>query len=180
MTRPKLSTNLILAASTLVAAVFVAVQAWYARISFVEASETRFLERKLDTCFANFDSAAALDAALRRAAPGMALDDSWPPRIVVESPDHLTRLQIDVVPKLDALEASLTKAEILGELDRFRAYLAQQLRGLSKRLLDISPARIGEAGMDKEIGAVTTALSDFIGAQYSVFTGCRLVAEGKA
>jgi hypothetical protein len=48
---------LVLSLSTLAAALFVAVQAWYARVAFVEASETRLLEDKLDLCFQNFDAA---------------------------------------------------------------------------------------------------------------------------
>ena len=50
--------NYTLAAGTLVAALFVAVQAYYARSSYVEGEATRFLERKLDICFENFDAAA--------------------------------------------------------------------------------------------------------------------------
>ncbi|MEM9549889.1 MAG: hypothetical protein AAGA05_01870 [Pseudomonadota bacterium] len=172
-------TGAILAASTLVAALFVAVQAWYARVQFVEASETRLLEKKLDLCFENFDSAAALDAALRAASAGASLDD-WPPRVVIQEAAQLRAVQRDVVPRLNALESGLAKASILGDLDKHRAYLAQELRGLSKRLLDIVPARIGQDKMDQEIDAVFKTLSEFLGAQYSVFTGCRLVAEGKA
>lgn len=178
--RSRPMSNYLLAGSTLVAAIFVAVQAWYARVAFVEASETRLLEKKLDICFENFDEAADLDTALRLAAPGMALEDTWPPRIVVEDARRLGTIQADVVPKLNALEAGLAKASILGELDKHRAYLAQQLRGLSKRLLDIVPARVGQDKMDEEIDAVFATLSDFLGAQYLVFTGCRLVAEGEA
>ena len=40
--------NYTLAAGTLLAAGFVAVQAYYARSSYVEGEATRFLERKLD------------------------------------------------------------------------------------------------------------------------------------
>lgn len=58
--------TLIFAGSTLLATLFVAMQAWYARVAFVEASQTRLLENKLDLCFENFDDAAALDLALRR------------------------------------------------------------------------------------------------------------------
>ena len=161
-------------------ALFVAMQAWYARVAYVEEAETRLLQSKLDLCFQNFDDAAALDASLRAAAPGMTLEEQWPPRIMLEDPDHLARLQADVVPRLNALESGLFKASILGELDRFRAYLAQELSGLSKRLLDIMPSRIGQEGMDHEINAVMARLSEFLGAQYSVFTGCRMVAEGEA
>ena len=59
--------------------IFVAIQAWYARIEIVQAAETRFLERKLDICFENFDQAVALDTALRNAAPGEGIDERWPP-----------------------------------------------------------------------------------------------------
>lgn len=172
--------NVLLAGSTLVAALFVAVQAFYARVAFVDASETRLLEKKLDICFQNFDAAANLDTSLRRSAPGMGLDDVWPPRIELLDVAQLRAMQDQVVPQLNALESGLAKASILGELDKYRAFLAQELRGLSKRLLDIVPARIGQDRMDKEIDAVMASLSDFLGAQYSVFTGCRLVAEGKA
>ena len=176
----RMGSNLLLAGSTLVAAIFVAVQAWYARVAYVEAAETRLLEKKLDICFDNFDAAADLDAALRSSAPGMALDENWPPKVVVGNAAQLSVLQQSVVPKLNALESGLAKASILGALDKHRAYLSQQVRGLSKRLLDIAPSRIGQDKMDAEIDAVFAALSDFLGAQYSVFTGCRLVAEGKA
>lgn len=172
--------NSLLAGSTLAAAIFVAVQAWYARVQFVEANETRLLEKKLDICFDNFDAAADLDMALRRSAPRMGSSDRWPPRIAITDAASLLALQERVVPRLNVMESGLAKASILGDLDKYRAYLAQQLRGLSKRLLDIVPARIGQDKMDNEIDAVITSLSDFLGAQYSVFTGCRLVAEGKA
>lgn len=170
--------NYILAGGTLLAATFVAVQAWTARTAYIEANETRFLEKKLEICFDNFDEAAGLDAALRRALPDMMTQAEWPPRIVVETPAKLVQVQRDVVPGLNALESGLTKASVLGPLDKYRAYLAQQLRGLSKRLLDITPDRIGTD--DKDTGAVFATLSEFLGAQYSVFTGCRLIAEGKA
>ncbi|MGV6849520.1 MAG: hypothetical protein ACWA5A_14195 [Marinibacterium sp.] len=177
---PRLSATALLALSTVVATGFVAVQAWYARVTYVQEAQSRLLQQKLDFCFANFDDAAALDSALRTADPDMMLDDSWPPRIAVADAAHLDRLQRDVVPRLNALESGLYKASILGELDKYRAYLAQELTGLSKRLIDIVPARMGQDQTDTEITAVTTVLSEFLGAQYSVFTGCRLVAEGKA
>lgn len=170
--------TLVLAGSTLVAALFVAVQAWYARTSFVEASATRFLERKLDICFENFDAAAQLDVALRSALPEMAAQEDWPPRLEVTTPARLALLQREVVPRLDALDAGLTKASVLESLDKYRAYLAQQVRGLSKRLLDISPADLSRE--TKDTHAVFAALSEFLGGQYQVLTGCRLVAEGKA
>lgn len=171
--------NYLLAAGTIVAALFVAVQAWYARSAYVEETETRFLEKKLDICFENFDQAAQLDAALRYAvADPMKMMADWPPKVAVEDAETLMAMQKDVVPKLNALEAGLTKASVLGPLDKYRAYLAQQVRGLSKRLLDVNPAALGTAGSESE--AVLALLSDFLGAQYSVFTGCRLVAEGEA
>ncbi|MFC3615735.1 hypothetical protein ACFORG_18425 [Lutimaribacter marinistellae] len=172
--------NLLLAGSTMVAAIFVAVQAWYARVAFVEASETRLLEKKLDICFENFDAAAKLDAALRGVTTDAMLEEQWPPQIVLEDAGTLRALQGTVVPRLNSLESGLAKASILGALDKHRAYLAQQLQGLSKRLLDVVPARSGQTEMDSEIGAVMSTLSEFLGAQYSVFAGCRLVAEGKA
>lgn len=178
MTTP--SANMLLAGSTLIAALFVAVQAWYARVAYVEQSESRLLQEKLDLCFENFDAAAALDMSLRQAAPGLDSQDAWPPQIMVSDPQALAELQQTVVPHLNALESGLFKASILGPLDKYRAYLAQKLNGLSKRLLDIVPARIGETKMNTEINAVFATLSEFLGAQYSVFTGCRLVAEGKA
>ena len=177
---PRVTANVLLAGSTLIAALFVAVQAWYARVTYVQEAETRLLQNKLDLCFENFDQAAALDASLRQAAPEMMLDDTWPPKIMLEDPAQLARLQALVVPRLNAFESGLYKASILGELDKYRAYLAQEISGLSKRLLDIVPMRIGQQKMDAEIDAVMSSLSDFLGAQYSVFTGCRMVAEGKA
>ncbi len=172
--------TLILAFSTLTATVFVAIQAWYARGAFVEASATRLLEDKLDICFTSFDEAAALDTALRRAAPGMGLEDVWPPQIKAEDPATLRRIQRDVVPRLNALESSLIKATILGDLDRFRGYLAQELSGLSKNLLDVPPDRMHEPDVAARLDASLATLSEFIGAQYPVMTGCRLIAEGKA
>ncbi|MDJ0825939.1 MAG: hypothetical protein QNJ16_10595 [Rhodobacter sp.] len=171
------ASNFILAGGTLLAALFVAIQAFYARSSYVEAEASKFLERKLDICFQNFDDAARLDAALRLAVPGMATQDTWPPKVVVETPEALAALQREVVPMLDALDAGLTKATVLDQLDKYRAYLAQQIRGLSKRLLDLTPAQLGPE--NEQTKATLAVLSDFLGAQYSVFTGCRLIAEGK-
>ncbi|TNF22010.1 MAG: hypothetical protein EP318_05170 [Rhodobacteraceae bacterium] len=168
----------VLAASTFLAATFVAVQAFYARTSYVEGEATRFLERKLDICFENFDTAARIDGALRHTVPGMASEAEWPPKVRVKSPEVLARIKRDIVPLLDGLEAGLTKAQVLGGLDKYRSYLAQQLRGLSKRLMDMNPATLADD--NKENAAVFNKLSEFMGAQYSVFTGCRLVAEGKS
>lgn len=170
--------NYLLAGGTIVAALFVAVQAWYARIAYVETSETRFLEKKLDICFENFDQAAAVDAVLRFSAGDMVERSDWPPIIVVSNAAELQRLQQTIVPRLDALEAGLTKASVLGDLDKFRAYLAQQARGLSKEILDINPADFEPE--DEVMSAALAKLSEFLGAQYAVFTGCRLVAEGQA
>lgn len=170
--------NYTLAAGTLLAASFVAVQAWYARSSYVEAEATKFLERELDICFENFDAAARLDAALRQAVPAMQGSEAWPPKVTLATPADLAVLKRDVVPMLDRLDAGLTKAQVLGGLDKYRAYLAQQMRGLSKRILDIAPDRIGPE--HDETSQTLARLSDFVGAQYSVFTGCRLIAEGDA
>jgi len=172
------TSNFILAGGTLLAAIFVAVQAFYARSSFVEGEASRFLERKLDICFENFDDAARLDAALRLAVPGMVAQETWPPKVVIDTPASLALVQRDVVPILDALDAGLTKATVLDTLDKHRAYLAQQLRGLSKRLLDLTPAQLSPD--NPEAATALRLLSDFLCAQYSVFTGCRLIAEGKA
>ena len=171
------ASNYILAGGTMLAAIFVAVQAWYARSTFLEGEATRVLERKLDHCFDNFDQAAQLDSALRLASPGMDMQETWPPMVVVKTPQQLAKIQSAVVPKVDALESGLTKASVLGGLDKYRDYLAQQVRGLSKQLLDLNPAQFDPE--NAETKAVFAKLSDFLGAQYSVFTGCRLIAEGK-
>lgn len=176
----KKASGFLLAGSTLIAAVFVAVQAFYARTAFVEGTETRLLEKKLDACFENFDAAVELDTALRRAAPGAGLEENWPPKVVVSDPRQLAAVQSDVVPRLNALESSLTKASILGPLDEHRAYLMQQLNGLSQRLLKVVPSRIGQDNMDTEINEIFATLSDFLGAQYQVFVGCRAVTKGEA
>jgi len=170
--------NYTLAAGTLLAAAFVAVQAYYARSSYVEGEATRFLERKLDICFENFDAAAKLDATLRNVVPGMRAQDVWPPMIAIETQRDLVRLQDTVAPMLDKLEAGFTKAQVLGGLDKYRAYLAQQLSGLSKRLYDINPGDM--TAQIEENNAVLKQLSEFVGGQYSVFTGCRLIARGEA
>ena len=173
------ATGSVVAISTLLATIFVAAQAWYARVAFVEASRTRLLEKKLDMCFQNFDQAVALDMALRNAAPGEGIDEVWPPRVVVEDAERLLALKREVVPRLDEFEAGLAKATILGPLDKHRSYLAQKLRGLSKSLSDVSPARIGQAGTDEEVARIMRDLSEFLGGQYSVFTGCRMTALGE-
>lgn len=178
---PRNPSNYLLAGATLLAALFVAVQAWYARNSYVEASATRLLETKLDICFDNFDAAASLDAALRLAVPDMAMQEVWPPKVVIRDPAHLLSIQQEIVPHLNALESGLTKASVFGPLDKYRSYLTQQVRGLSKRVLDLNPDALAPENEDnKDTEAVTAQLSDFLGAQYSVFTGCRLVAEGDA
>jgi hypothetical protein len=171
------ASNYILAGGTLLAAIFVAVQAWYARSTFLEGEATRVLERKLDLCFDNFDQAAQLDSALRVATPDMDMQEKWPPMVKVETRQQLELIHSSVVPKVDALESGLTKASVLGGLDKYRDYLAQQVRGLSKQLLDVSPTRLDPE--NEETKAVFARLSEFLGAQYSVFTGCRLIAEGK-
>jgi hypothetical protein len=173
-----LHANTILAISTLVATIFVALQAWYARVAYVSAAETRLLEDKLDLCFDNFDAAAAVDTELRALTPGAGSDESWPPKVGVMSGTDLETLQAKVVPLLNKLETSLAKASILGEPDRFRLFLIGRLNGVAQRLMALSPARLGEPETDAELASILTTLSDFLGAQYAVFEGCRLVAEG--
>lgn len=179
MTRAPAS-NILLAVSTLVAAIFVGAQAWVARVSFVESSETRLLEKKLDICFENFDAAVALDGELRALTPGIGEDEGWPPQVSVMDAQELVAIQERVVPLLNRLESSLAKASILGPPDRFRAFLAGRVEGLSQRLLMLSPARMDEDATTSELINILETLSDFLGAQYSVFEGCRLVAEGEA
>ena len=172
--------NLLLAISTLIAAIFVGVQAWVARTAFVEASDTRLLEKKLEICFENFDAATALDAELRGLTPGIGMDEGWPPKVSVTNPQMLVRIQTGVVPLLNRFESSLAKATILGPPDRFRAYLMGRAEGLSQRLLMVSPARLDEPDTEAELDDILAALSEFLGAQYSVFEGCSLVAQGNA
>ena len=171
--------NLILALSTLFATVFVALQAWYARGELVAVNETRLLERKLDVCFEAFDQAVMLDSALRAQTSGRGVDLDWPPRISVMDARHLADLQAAVIPHLDQLEASLTKAAVLGDLDRFRQFLLGEIDGLSARLSLVSPARLGQEQTDDEVAAIFDALSEFLSAQYGVLEGCRLVAKGE-
>ena len=171
--------NLILALSTLIAAIFVGAQAWIARTALVEASETRLLEKKLEICFENFDAATALDAELRALTPGIGEDEDWPPKISLMEPQMLVLIQSRVVPLLNQLESSLAKATILGPPDRFRAYLSGRAMGLSQRLLMVSPARLNEPETEEALTEILDALSEFLGAQYSVFEGCSLVAQGQ-
>lgn len=171
--------NLVLALSTLVAAIFVGAQAWVARVAFVEGTETRFLEKKLDICFENFEAAISLDAELRALTPGSGEDEEWPPQVSVMDAGTLVDIQERVVPLINRFELSLAKATILGEPDRFRAFLADQADGLSQRLLMVSPSRLGNAESDAELSEIFDDLSDFLGAQYTVFEGCRLVAAGE-
>ncbi len=171
--------GIVLAISTLCAALFVAVQAWYARVAYVETERTRLLEKKLDICFQNFDAAVALDHTLRDLSPGFGKTEVWPPKVDVMNAGELVLIQEAVVPMLNGFEASLAKASILGPLDRFRTYLSGQAEGLSADLQNLSPAQLyGEAGK-AEVDAVLKRLSEFFGAQYSVFEGCRLVAAGE-
>lgn len=175
----RMSSSIILAVSTMIAALFVAVQAWYARVAFVEASETRLLEKQLDICFENFDAAVAVDTTLRATTPGAVAEDVWPPQIMLSDAEELQRLQQAVVPVLNDLESGLTKAVILGPLDRHRAYLSQQISGLSERLLRVNPSLVANSDMNTEVDAILKKLSEFLGAQYLVQAGCRLVAQGE-
>lgn len=175
----RIRSETILALSTLLAAFFVALQAWYARVAYVEASETRLLGDKLDLCFDNYDAAIALDGALRALTPGVGVDEDWPPRVTAMSGPELAHLRNEVVPLITRLETSLAKARVLGMPDRFRTFLAGRLDGLAQRLMSLSPARVGEPATDAELDEILKILSDFLGAQYAVFEGCRLVAEGE-
>ncbi len=171
------STGPILAISTLLATIFVAIQAWYARISYVEADATRFLERKLDICFENFDTAARLDGMLRTTVPGMMDQDVWPPKVEINSARALADIQTKVVPLLDELTAGFTKASVLEGLDKHRVFLTQRVTGLSKQLLDLRPENLEPD--NEQTNLILAKLSDFLGAQYSVFTGCRMIARGE-
>lgn len=170
---------IVIALSTLAAALFVAVQAWYARVAYVEMERTRLLEKKLEVCFQNFDAAVELDATLRDLAPGFGKNEVWPPRIGAMSATDIAEIQARVVPLLNGLQSGLAKASILGPLDKFRVYLTGQADGLSAELLDLSPAQIATPEGQSEVDAVLKRLSEFFGAQYSVFEGCRSVAAGE-
>lgn len=173
------TSNTILAISTLIAAIFVAVQAWYARVAFVESSRTRVLEQKLDLCFQSFDAAVALDSELRALSPGFGGDEVWPPKVTVMDAARLVQIQDRIVPRLNQLQTAISKASILGSLDRFRSYLSGRLEGLSEDLLMVSPAQLGSEEGREGIASILDTLSEFFGAQYSVFEGCRLVAKGE-
>lgn len=173
------SATTLLAISTLIAAIFVAVQAWYARGAFVESTRTRLLEQKLDLCFQSFDAAVALDGELRALSPGFGADEVWPPKVTVMDAPKLVEIQDHVVPRLNQLQTAIGKASILGPLDRFRAYLDGELDGLSEDLLMASPAQLGTEDGRAGLADILNTLSEFFGAQYSVFEGCRLVAKGE-
>lgn len=172
--------GIILASSTLVAALFVAVQAWYARVAYVETERTRLLEKKLDICFQNFDAAVALDAALRGVSPGFGMHEVWPPKVDVMNAGELVLIQEEVVVALNGLHSGLAKASILGPLDRFRGYLSGEIDGLSADLQNLSPALLTSDDGVAQVDEVLNRLSEFFGAQYPVFEGCRLVASGDA
>ncbi|MEM6713385.1 MAG: hypothetical protein AAF590_14070 [Pseudomonadota bacterium] len=163
---------------TMIAAIFVAVQAYYARSSYVQADESRFLERKLDICFDNFDDAARLDAMLRSTLPSMMEQEVWPPRVEINSEAKLLEIQKNAVPLIDDLTAGFTKASVLGPLDKFRAYLEQQANGLSKSILDLRSEQV--LAKTSDVQSVLKQLSEFVGAQYAIFTGCRMIALGEA
>lgn len=170
--------QIVLVFSTLLAAIFVAVQAFYARTALVNAQSNRLLESRVAACFDNFDAAVALDSELRLLAPGANSEANWPPMLVIASPDQVLALQRRVLPLLDALEASLVKASILGPLDRYRAYLSGRINGLGPRLLMLDPQSIAAPQMHGEAVAVLARLSDFLGAQYQISEGCRTIAGG--
>ena len=166
-----------IALSTVAAAVFVAIQAWYARVQVVEASETRLLEKELDICFNSFDAAAALDTELKALAREGMHPEVWPPEVMVSGEAELVTFQRTVPQLLTALETGLMKADVLGGLDRHRAYLLQQISGLAERLSSLNPSLANAADPDPEVKSVFASLSEFIGAQYLVYEGCKTVAQ---
>ena len=165
----RLKSNVILALSTLVAAIFVAVQAWYARVAFVEEMEARFREKQLELCFESFDAAAALDAELRIFSVG----NEWPPRVTSMSEVDFRRIQRDIVPRLNTLEASLAKAALHAPLDKFRGFLFDRLEGISERISSVSYQGMANEVDSAEFEVIIGSLDDFLGAQYPVFEGCR-------
>ncbi|PRY21510.1 hypothetical protein CLV78_109123 [Aliiruegeria haliotis] len=166
-----------IAVSTVAAAIFVAIQAWYARAQVVAESSSRVLEQRLDICFDTVDAAGQLDAELRQLAREGMHADTWPPRVMAGSSEELIRFQTRVPPLLSELENGLMKAEILGTLDTHRAYLEQQISGLGEQLLSLNPRLADAAEPHPEVERVFTSLSEFIGAQYLVHEGCRTVAQ---
>ena len=165
----RLRPNVILALSTLVAAIFVAVQAWYARVAFVEEMDARFREKQLELCFDAFDAAATLDAELRLFTTG----DEWPPKVESIGELEFRRIQQEVVPKLNALEASLAKAALHAPLDKFRGFLFERLEGISERISSVTYQSMSDSSGAAEFEEVIASLNDFLGAQYPVFEGCR-------
>jgi hypothetical protein len=166
-----------IAISTVAAAVFVAIQAWYARVQVVEASASRLLEQQLDICFDTFDAASRLDAELRQLAREGQHAEVWPPMVTVERPSELVAFQTRVPPLLAGVENGLMKAGVLGPLDKHRAFLSQQITGLGERLLALNPNLAGKAEPDAQVKEIFAALSDFVGAQYLVSEGCKTVAQ---
>ncbi|MFD0978532.1 hypothetical protein [Tropicimonas aquimaris] len=166
-----------IAVSTVAAAIFVAIQAWYARVQVVDASSARMLEQQLDICFDTFDAASRLDTELRQLAREGSHADVWPPMVMADSRDEMVRFQTSVPPLLAHLENGLMKASVLGPLDRHRAFLAQQIAGLGERLLTLNPNLAGQAETDAQVKDIFAALSDFVGAQYLVNEGCKTVAQ---
>ena len=166
-----------IALSTVFAAVFVAIQAWYARVQVVEAAETRLLEKELDICFANFDAAGALDAELRVLAREGMHPDVWPPKVMAGTAEELVAFQTRVPPLLSTLENGLMKAAIVGRLDDHRSFLMQKIAGLGERLSSLNPSLAETAQPDPEVKSVFASLSEFVGAQYLVYEGCKTVAQ---
>ena len=166
-----------IAVSTVAAAIFVAIQAWYARVQVVEASASRILEQQLDICFDTFDAASRLDGELRQLAREGSHANVWPPMVMAASSAELVRFQTRVPPLLAGLENGLMKASVLGPLDKHRGFLAQQIAGLGERLLTLNPNLADTAETDAQVKEVFAALSDFVGAQYLVNEGCKTVAQ---
>ncbi|MGB0658901.1 MAG: hypothetical protein ACPGNV_01890 [Mangrovicoccus sp.] len=174
---PMLTPNFWVAASTLLAALFVAVQAWYARVAFVEASSTRLLQARLDACFDNYDAASALDAELRSISGDPDAPEAWPARVVPLSPAQGVVVHNQILPAVERLEASLMKSSILGPLGKERDYLLQHISGLGQRIRLIPPSQITRQSENSDLRAVFASLSEFIGAQHLILLGCRKVTE---
>lgn len=166
-----------IALSTVAAAVFVAIQAWYARVQVVEASSTRLLEKELDICFESFDAAAALDTELKALARQGMHKETWPPSVMAASAGELLKFQRTVPQLLVGLETGLMKADVLGGLDKNRSYLLQHISGLGEQLSSLNPSLANQAEPDPEVKGVFASLSEFIGAQYLVYEGCKTVAQ---
>jgi hypothetical protein len=85
----------------------------------------------------------------------------------MRAPDGPRRVVNDIVPKMSQPRTTTAEGSI-GELD-----------GLPEDLVMASPAQVRTEKGQPRLAATLDTLSEFLGAQYSVFEGCRLVAEGE-